>query len=112
MTSPLLTIRGLSKAYAVPVLADVDLDLRAGEIHALMGANGAGKSTLVRILCGLTPADRGAMTLSGMPHAPTTRRAAEAAGVQVVLQELNLVGDAERGREPLPHSTPASVRRD
>jgi ribose transport system ATP-binding protein len=91
MTTPLLTIRGLSKAYAVAVLTDVDLDLRAGEVHALMGANGAGKSTLVRILCGLTSADHGSIALAGLPHAPTTRRAAEDAGVQVVLQELNLV---------------------
>jgi ribose transport system ATP-binding protein len=87
----LLIVRGLSKAYAVPVLIDVDLDLRAGEVHALMGANGAGKSTLVRIVCGLTHADRATMELAGEPYAPATRRAAEAAGVQVVLQELNLV---------------------
>ena len=82
---------GWAKAYAVPVLTGVDLDFRAGEVHALMGANGAGKSTLVRIVCGLTTADRGAMTLAGQPHAPTSRRAAEDAGVRVVLQELNLI---------------------
>jgi ribose transport system ATP-binding protein len=86
-----LTIRGLSKAYAAPVLVDVDLDLQAGEVHAVMGANGAGKSTLVRIVCGLTPADAGTMMLAGERHAPASRRAADAAGVQVVLQELNLV---------------------
>ncbi len=90
MTAPLLTIRGLSKAYAVPVLTDVDVDVRAGEVHALMGANGAGKSTLVRILCGLTAADSGSMSLAGAAYAPSSRRAAEDAGVRVVLQELNL----------------------
>ncbi|BCS35789.1 sugar ABC transporter ATP-binding protein [Luteitalea sp. TBR-22] len=87
----MLTIRGLSKAYAAPVLVDADLEVRAGEVHALMGANGAGKSTLVRIVCGLTPADAGTMTLAGVPYAPSSRRAADTAGVQVVLQELNLV---------------------
>jgi ribose transport system ATP-binding protein len=87
----LFIVRGLSKAYAVPVLIDVDLDLRAGEVHALMGANGAGKSTLVRIVCGLAQADGGTMTLAGDPYGPLTRRAAEAAGVQVVLQELTVV---------------------
>ena len=87
----LLSLRGVGKTYAVPVLTGIDLDFRAGEVHALMGANGAGKSTLVRIVCGLTTADSGAMTLAGQPHAPASRRAAEDAGVQVVLQELNLI---------------------
>ena len=88
---PLLSLRGLSKSYAVPVLSEVDLDLHAGEVHALMGANGAGKSTLVRIVSGLTRADRGSMTLDGKPYAPASRRDADAAGVQIVLQELCLV---------------------
>jgi ribose transport system ATP-binding protein len=81
----------VGKTYAVPVLAGIDLDFRAGEVHALMGANGAGKSTLVRIVCGLAAADSGVMTLAGQPHAPSSRRAAEDAGVRVVLQELNLI---------------------
>jgi ribose transport system ATP-binding protein len=87
----LLSLRGVSKSYAVPVLTGVDLDFRAGQVHALIGANGAGKSTLVRIICGLTRADRGAMTLAGFPHAPSSRRAAADAGVQVVLQELDSI---------------------
>ena len=91
MTS-LLSVRGVGKSYAVPVLVDVHLDLLGGEVHALVGANGAGKSTLTRILCGLTPADAGAMTLDGQAYAPSSRRAAEDAGVQLVLQELNLIG--------------------
>jgi ribose transport system ATP-binding protein len=98
----LLSLRGIGKSYAVPVLTDIDLDFCAGEVHALMGANGAGKSTLVRIVCGLTTADRGAMTLAEpaggvvgtapQAYAPTSRRAAADAGVQVVLQEPNLIG--------------------
>jgi ribose transport system ATP-binding protein len=90
-TEPSLRIRGVEKRYAAPVLTDLDFDLRAGEIHALMGANGAGKSTLSRIICGLTRADRGTMTLGGERYDPHSRRDAQRAGVQLVMQELNLV---------------------
>ena len=54
IAEPLLQVRGIEKRYAAPVLIELDLDLRGGVIHALMGANGAGKSTLSRIICGLT----------------------------------------------------------
>lgn len=87
----LLRVRGIEKRYAAPVLTDLDFDLRAGEVHALMGANGAGKSTLARIVCGLTAADRGSMTLAGARYEPRSRREAAAAGVQLVMQELNLI---------------------
>jgi ribose transport system ATP-binding protein len=87
----LLRVRGVTKRYAAPVLTDLDLDVRAGQVHALMGANGAGKSTLSRIICGLTLPDRGVMTLGGQPYSPAGRREALRAGVQVVMQELNLV---------------------
>jgi ribose transport system ATP-binding protein len=86
-----LSVRGIGKRYAAPVLQDVDLDLRAGEVHALMGENGAGKSTLSRILTGLTTPDAGTMSLAGAPFAPRSRREAQRAGVQIVLQELHLV---------------------
>jgi ribose transport system ATP-binding protein len=88
---PVLRVRGVHKRYAAPVLSDLDLDLHGGEVHALMGANGAGKSTLSRIVCGLTVPDRGTLTLDGAPYAPRSRRDAQRAGVQLVLQELNLV---------------------
>ncbi len=87
----LLSVRGVGKSFAVPVLSGVDLGLHRGEVQALIGANGAGKSTLTRILCGLTSPDAGSMWLDGTPYAPATRRDAEAAGVQFVLQELNLI---------------------
>jgi ribose transport system ATP-binding protein len=90
--APLLRVRGLGKRYAAPVLADVDFDLLPGEVHALVGANGAGKTTLARIVCGLTAPDGGSMTLDGAPYAPRLKAEAERAGVQVVMQELNLVG--------------------
>ena len=87
----MLRIRGLGKRYAAPVLADVDLDLAGGEVHALMGANGAGKSTLSKIVSGLVAADGGTMHLTGEPYRPRTRREAQRAGVQIVLQEPNLI---------------------
>ncbi len=90
--TPLLSVRGVHKRYAVPVLTDVHLDLHGGEVHALMGANGAGKSTLTRILCGLTAPDEGHMTIAGTTYAPRERRDAERGGVQLVMQELNLIG--------------------
>lgn len=91
MTAPLLSIRGLSKSYAAPVLRAVDLDLNPGEVLALMGANGAGKSTLARIVAGLGPPDAGAMTLEGAAYRPASKHAAEALGVQIVQQELTLL---------------------
>ncbi len=91
-TAPLvLSVRGLCKRYAAPVLVDVDFDVRRGEVHALVGANGAGKSTLARIVCGLVQAERGRMELRGRPHAPWGKAAAERAGVAMVMQELNLL---------------------
>ena len=89
--APVLRLRGLGKRYAAPVLADVDLDLAAGEVHALMGANGAGKSTLAKIVSGLVAADGGTMHLAGEAYRPRTRRDAQRAGVQIVLQEPNLI---------------------
>ncbi|MGN6526734.1 MAG: sugar ABC transporter ATP-binding protein [Burkholderiaceae bacterium] len=87
----LLSGRGLGKRYATPVLADVDLDLRAGEVLALTGENGAGKSTLSKIVAGLVDPTTGAMTLAGRAYAPASRQEAERLGVRMVMQELSLV---------------------
>jgi ribose transport system ATP-binding protein len=89
--NPLLQVAGLQKAYSVPVLIDFDFDLLPGEVHAIIGSNGAGKSTFARILCGLTPADAGRILLAGKPFVPTSRAAAEDAGIVMVLQELNVI---------------------
>lgn len=89
---PLLEVRGVSRAYpGVQALDRVDLVVRAGEVHALVGENGAGKSTLSRIIAGIEPADTGVMLLEGAPYAPRDRRHAAACGVRIVLQELNLI---------------------
>ena len=90
-SAPRLEIRGLCKRYAAPVLDRFDWEVAPGEVHALMGANGAGKSTLARIVAGLAQPDAGAMSLDGVAHSPTSKRAAEHAGVVIVLQELNIL---------------------
>lgn len=90
---PLLQTRGLTKCYGdVSVLRDVSFDVRGGEIQALLGANGAGKSTLCKIISGLVPATSGSMLLTGDDYRPHTKQHAEAVGVQIVQQELNLIG--------------------
>ena len=89
----LLVISGLRKSYTSLVLNDVDFDLRAGEVHALVGENGAGKSTLCRIISGRVQADSGTMRLQGADYTPANPRQAERRGVRMVMQELNLVGN-------------------
>src|SRR5260370_8202259 len=67
--APLLEAVGLAKHFGpVVALRSADLRVRAGEIHALMGANGAGKSTLVKILTGALTADGGTIKLGGRPR--------------------------------------------
>ena len=69
-----LTARDVLKTYGgVTALAGVDITLRAGEIHAVVGENGAGKSTLVKVLCGVTRPDRGEVSLDGRPCASAAR---------------------------------------
>ena len=87
----LLEASGLCMSYAVPVLQDVHLSLKAGEVRVLAGENGAGKSTLSKIICGLVAPLAGTMRFAGEAYAPASRQAAEAKGVRMVLQELSLV---------------------
>ena len=89
----ILRVTGVDKAFpGVQALRGVDFDLQAGQVHALVGENGAGKSTLTRILAGIETADRGEMTLCGQSYRPRSRKEAEACGVRMVMQELNLIG--------------------
>jgi len=88
---PVLTIHGIGKTYVEPVLMDVSLHLRPGEALALTGENGAGKSTLSKIISGLVTPTTGSMQLAGAAYAPASRSDAEALGVRMVMQELNLL---------------------
>jgi len=87
-----LVIEAVSKSFpGVRALDSVSLDLKAGEIHALMGENGAGKSTLIKIVTGLYRPDSGRVLLDGQPIAFGSPRDALAAGVSAVHQERNLI---------------------
>ncbi|AHF68045.1 MULTISPECIES: sugar ABC transporter ATP-binding protein [Pseudomonas] len=86
-----LSISGIGKTYAQPVLGDIDLTLMRGEVLALTGENGAGKSTLSKIIGGLVVPDAGVMSFQGQPYQPANRTQAEKLGVRMVMQELNLL---------------------
>jgi ribose transport system ATP-binding protein len=86
-----LRVHDISKRYGATVALDgVDLAIRAGEVHALLGENGAGKSTLMGILAGAVHADRGEMTLGGERYAPDSPHDARRRGVTLIHQELSL----------------------
>jgi ribose transport system ATP-binding protein len=87
-------MRGIAKSFGpTAALRGVDLELQAGEVHALIGENGAGKSTLMKILSGAERPDAGAMALDSKPYAPRDPHDARRAGVAMVYQELTLAPD-------------------
>ena len=87
----MLALTGIEKSFGpVVVLRGVDLAVRAGEVHAVLGENGAGKSTLMRILLGIERADRGTMRLGEEAYAPRGPAAARRLGVVMVPQERTL----------------------
>ncbi len=89
---PLLSIQQVTKRFpGVVALEDVWFNVQRGELHAIMGENGAGKSTLMKILSGVITEYEGAVLLRGQPTAFGGTRDAEAAGVSIIHQELNLV---------------------
>lgn len=89
---PLLEISGANKAYhGIPALIDVSLQLRGGEVHALIGENGAGKSTLIKLLAGVLPADSIDIRVRGEPARFREALDAFGAGLRFIHQELNVV---------------------
>ena len=103
-----LQAEALTKSFGVvKALQQVDLDVRPGSLHAVVGHNGAGKSTLMNLLSGVYPPDSGHIRVSGKPVRFTSPRDAMNRGVSMVHQELSIIPDlnvAENmflGREPL-----------
>lgn len=107
---PVLSLRGISKSFpGVKALQDVQLDLYAGQVTALVGENGAGKSTIVKVLTGIYQPEAGTISLDGVTMAFASPDAAARAGVTAIHQETVLfdelsvaeniwLGHAPRGR--------------
>lgn len=88
----LLEMKGICKSFpGVKALQDVDLQLKAGEVHALLGENGAGKSTLIKVLGGIYHAEKGEIIIGGQKTDIDGVVAARHAGISIVHQELVLV---------------------
>ncbi|KAB7843793.1 ATP-binding cassette domain-containing protein [Streptomyces mobaraensis] len=104
--APVLALRGISKRFgAVQALTDVELEIRSGEVVALVGDNGAGKSTLVKTIAGVAPADEGVIEWEGRPVGIDRPHTAQELGIATVYQDLALcdnldvVGNLFLGRE-------------
>ena len=92
MGEVILTMKGIDKSFpGVHALDHVDLEVRKGEVLALMGENGAGKSTLMKVLTGIYKKDEGTITYEGKEVEFENPRAAQAAGIVIVHQELNMM---------------------
>ncbi|MBN3766606.1 sugar ABC transporter ATP-binding protein [Burkholderia sp. Ac-20365] len=108
--TPLISVNKLCKSFpGVRALHEVQFELMAGEVHALMGENGAGKSTLMKILAGVYTRDSGEMLYDGKPVDFTSPREAQASGIGIIHQELQLMNHLSVaqnmfiGREPRGH---------
>ncbi|SDZ22597.1 monosaccharide ABC transporter ATP-binding protein, CUT2 family [Variovorax sp. YR266] len=91
-TAEMLRLEGVSKSFpGVKALAGIDLSIRKGEVHALLGENGAGKSTLMKILGGIYQADEGRIFIEGRERKFAGYNDAIAAGIGIIFQEFSLI---------------------
>ncbi|MFE2065948.1 ATP-binding cassette domain-containing protein [Streptomyces sp. NPDC059467] len=96
MVQPLLALRGVSKRFAaVQALVDVDLEIRAGEVVALVGANAAGKSTLVKVISGVVVPEKGVIEWEGRPVQIKRPHDARDLGIATVYQDLSMCGNLD-----------------
>ena len=94
MEKYLLELSGISKSFpGVKALDDVSFNLKAGEVHALLGENGAGKSTLMKIISGIYQRDSGSYRLEGREIEELTPKKAQELGIAIIHQELNMCTD-------------------
>lgn len=94
--TPVLALKGVSKTFgAVQALTDVDLEVYAGEVLALVGDNGAGKSTLIKVLAGVHAASAGTIEFDGHPAAIHSPADARAMGISTVFQDLALADNLD-----------------
>ena len=108
---PLLEMHGIVKTFpGVRALGGVDLDVRPGEVHCLLGQNGAGKSTLIKVLAGAHQPDEGTISWRGEQVALGDPQAAMTLGIATIYQELDLVSGPHRGRQHLPRPRELPVR--
>jgi branched-chain amino acid transport system ATP-binding protein len=90
----LLSIQGVNKRFGgLQALADVSLEIRAGEIYGLIGPNGAGKTTFFNVITGLYKPDTGTFVLGGQPYRPTAVHQVAKAGIARTFQNIRLFGD-------------------
>ncbi|MGW4525624.1 sugar ABC transporter ATP-binding protein [Amycolatopsis sp. NPDC004378] len=110
-SAPALAVEGIGKRFSgVTALDDVSLEIRSGEVLALMGENGAGKSTLLRVLSGDQGPDDGRLLLDGTEVAFDTPRAAMAAGVRVIYQEPEIIPHVSVAENVFVGELPAKAR--
>jgi simple sugar transport system ATP-binding protein len=108
MSSPVVELRGVTRRFgSVIALRDIDISLRAGEVHCLLGDNGAGKSTLIKILSGVWQPNQGEILIDGRPVVFRNPRDAQERGIATVFQDLGMIPlmsisrNFFLGREPL-----------
>lgn len=116
MAAARLSIRNLDKSFSVPVLTGIDLTVKRGEIHAVVGENGAGKTTFGSILAGFINKDNGRILLDGVQYEPSNPKDAFESGISCAAQELSLIDTLSVTENialrKLPHSCSVISRKE
>src|SRR5882724_9848666 len=112
MTAPLLQLTSVTKSFgAVRALKGVSFDLKAGEVHALLGENGAGKSTLIKVITGAHQPDGGSIEINGERIAHLTPASAHKLGISCIYQQPALFPDLTVAENIGLRLEPASITR-